>query len=80
MAAPLIPTSAIGRSANGSHLLILHNSRRSTSGLVVVMGRAEREKFEERRSVWRPRLVELYDKAKNVHRLKMADDCQLIGR
>ena len=31
---------------------------------VVVMGGAEREKFEERRYVWRPQLVELYDKAK----------------
>jgi hypothetical protein len=31
---------------------------------VVVMGGAEREKFEERRYVWRPQLVKLYDKAK----------------
>jgi len=31
---------------------------------VVVMGRAEREKFEERRYVWRPQLVKLYDEAK----------------
>jgi hypothetical protein len=31
---------------------------------VVVMGGAEREKFEERRYVWRPQLVELYDEAK----------------
>jgi Protein of unknown function (DUF3788) len=31
---------------------------------VVVMGGAEREKFEERRHVWRPQLVELYDGAK----------------
>ncbi|EJC84292.1 hypothetical protein Rleg4DRAFT_6107 [Rhizobium leguminosarum bv. trifolii WSM2297] len=31
---------------------------------VVVMGGAEREKFEERRYVWRPQLVQLYDSAK----------------
>ena len=31
---------------------------------VVVMGRAEREKFEERRYVWRPQLIKLYDEAK----------------
>ncbi len=31
---------------------------------IVVMGGAEREKFEERRYVWRPQLVKLYDKAK----------------
>lgn len=31
---------------------------------VVVMGGAEREKFEERRYVWRPQLVKLYDDAK----------------
>ena len=31
---------------------------------VVVMGSAEREKFEERRYVWRPQLVKLYDEAK----------------
>jgi len=31
---------------------------------VVVMGGAEREKFEERRYVWRPHLVKLYDEAK----------------
>lgn len=30
---------------------------------VVVLGRAEREKFEERRSVWRLQLVQLYDEA-----------------
>ncbi|WP_354202379.1 DUF3788 domain-containing protein [Bradyrhizobium sp. JR4.1] len=30
---------------------------------VVVMGGAEREKFEERRYVWRPQLVKLYDEA-----------------
>jgi hypothetical protein len=32
---------------------------------VVVMGGAEREKFEERRAVWRPQLVKLYDEAKS---------------
>jgi hypothetical protein len=31
---------------------------------VVVMGVAEREKFEERRYVWRPPLVKLYDEAR----------------
>jgi hypothetical protein len=31
---------------------------------VVVLGRAEREKFEERRYVWRPQLLKLYDEAK----------------
>jgi hypothetical protein len=31
---------------------------------VVVLGRAEREKFEERRYVWRSQLVKLYDDAK----------------
>lgn len=31
---------------------------------VVVMGGPEREKFEERRYVWRPQLVKLYDEAK----------------
>jgi len=31
---------------------------------VVVMGRAERKKFEERRHAWRPQLVKLYDEAK----------------
>lgn len=31
---------------------------------VVVLGRAEREKFEERRYAWRPSLVKLYDEAK----------------
>ena len=30
---------------------------------VLVMGGAEREKFEERRYVWRPQLVKLYDEA-----------------
>ena len=29
----------------------------------VVLGRAEREKFEERRYFWRPQLVKLYDDA-----------------
>ncbi|WP_425349015.1 DUF3788 domain-containing protein [Rhizobium bangladeshense] len=31
---------------------------------LVVMGGAEREKFEERRYVWRPQVVRLYDEAK----------------
>jgi hypothetical protein len=31
---------------------------------IVVMGGAEREKFEERRYAWRPHLVKLYDEAK----------------
>jgi hypothetical protein len=31
---------------------------------LVVMGGAEREKFEERRYVWRPQVVKLYDEAK----------------
>ena len=31
---------------------------------MVVLGRAEREKFEERRYAWRPSLVKLYDDAK----------------
>jgi hypothetical protein len=30
----------------------------------VVLGRAEREKFEERRDAWRPQLVKLYDEAR----------------
>ena len=32
--------------------------------VVVVFGGAEREKFEERRCVWGPKLVKLYDEAK----------------
>jgi hypothetical protein len=32
--------------------------------VLVVLGRAEREKFEERRYVWRSQLVKLYDEAK----------------
>jgi hypothetical protein len=32
--------------------------------VLVVLGRAEREKFEERRYVWRPQLVKLYDEAR----------------
>jgi hypothetical protein len=31
---------------------------------LVVMGGAERDKFEERRYVWRPQLVKLYDESK----------------
>lgn len=30
---------------------------------MVVLGRAEREKFEERRYFWRPQLLELYEQA-----------------
>jgi hypothetical protein len=30
----------------------------------VVLGRAEREKFEERRYLWRPQLLDLYDEAR----------------
>ena len=32
--------------------------------IVIVLGRAERDKFEERRYVWRSQLVKLYDQAK----------------
>lgn len=32
--------------------------------VLVVLGKAEREKFEERRYVWSPKLVKLYDEAK----------------
>ncbi|OWJ64509.1 DUF3788 domain-containing protein [Inquilinus limosus] len=32
--------------------------------VVVVLGRAERETFEERRHAWRPQLVQLYDEAR----------------
>jgi hypothetical protein len=32
--------------------------------VLVVLGRAEREKFEERRYSWRPQLVKLYDEAR----------------
>jgi len=35
-----------------------------TLSAVVVMGRAEREKFEERRYAWRTELVTLFDEAK----------------
>jgi hypothetical protein len=31
---------------------------------VIVLGRAEREKFEERRYVWRTQVVKLYDESK----------------
>ncbi|SEL58215.1 DUF3788 domain-containing protein [Pseudomonas agarici] len=33
----------------------------------VVLGRAEREKFEERRYFWPPQLVKLYDEARTYH-------------
>jgi uncharacterized protein DUF3788 len=32
--------------------------------VLVVLGRAEREKFEERRYFWSPQLVKLYDEAR----------------
>jgi len=32
--------------------------------VLVVLGRAEREKFEERRYFWSPKLVKLYDEAR----------------
>jgi uncharacterized protein DUF3788 len=35
--------------------------------VVVVLGAAEREKFEERRESWRPQLVKLYDEAQTYH-------------
>jgi hypothetical protein len=34
---------------------------------VVVLGEAEREKFEARRPAWRSRLVELYDETRTYH-------------
>lgn len=39
---------------------------------LVVMGGAEREKFEERRNIWRPRLVKVYDEAKTRSRTRRA--------
>lgn len=35
--------------------------------VVVVLGAAEREKFEARRDSWRPQLVKLYDEAQTYH-------------
>ena len=35
--------------------------------VLVVLGGAERAKFEERRHVWRPQLVKLYDETKTYH-------------
>ena len=35
--------------------------------VVVVLGRAEQAKFEERRYSWRPQLVKLYDEARAYH-------------
>jgi hypothetical protein len=32
--------------------------------VIVVLGRAERDKFEERRYIWRDKLIKLYDEAK----------------
>lgn len=35
--------------------------------VLVVLGRAEREKFEERRYFWSPSLVKLYDESRTYH-------------
>jgi hypothetical protein len=35
--------------------------------VLVVLGRAERERFEERRYFWRPSLVKLYDESRTYH-------------
>jgi hypothetical protein len=35
--------------------------------VLVVLGRAEQEKFEERRYVWSPSLVKLYDDSRTYH-------------
>ncbi len=35
--------------------------------VLVVLGRAEREKFEERRYFWSPPLVKLYDESRTYH-------------
>jgi hypothetical protein len=35
--------------------------------ILVVLGRAERVKFEERRYFWNPHLVKLYDEARTYH-------------
>jgi hypothetical protein len=49
--------------------------------VLVVLGRAERERFEERRYFWSPRLVKLYDESRTYHdgkwltvRVSSADD------
>jgi hypothetical protein len=35
--------------------------------VLVVLGGAEREKFEERRSAWSPHLIKLYDETQTYH-------------
>lgn len=35
--------------------------------VLMVMGKAEREKFEERRYTWSPALVKLYDESRTYH-------------
>ena len=35
--------------------------------VLVVLGRAEREKFEERRYSWSPQLLKLYDESRTYH-------------
>ncbi len=35
--------------------------------VLLVLGRAEREKFEERRYFWSPQLVKLYDETRTYH-------------
>lgn len=35
--------------------------------VLVVLGRAEREKFEERRYSWSPQLIKLYDETRTFH-------------
>jgi hypothetical protein len=35
--------------------------------VLVVLGRAEREKFEERRYTWSPQLIKLYDETRTYH-------------
>ncbi len=39
----------------------------SLLSVLVVLGRAEREKFEERRYLWSPPLVKLYDESRTYH-------------
>jgi hypothetical protein len=35
--------------------------------VLIVLGRAEREKFEQRRYAWSPQLVKLYDETRTYH-------------
>jgi hypothetical protein len=35
--------------------------------VVIVLGRAEREKFEQRRYSWSPQLIKLYDETRTYH-------------